>query len=441
MLRPGRQRRPPRRTGRRRRRRDQDDLQPQFTTYTSSDAPVPEGEVIIERGVSAQEFAPKLNRTAADVVRFLLNNGEMVTATQSLTDDMIEPPGPRILFVNRAFTDLTGYRADEILGARPRVLQPDHGLLEQHVVGGEDRVGGDEHRPVRIDGGGRLALAGGNAIQVTLTATNGTLNLSGTKGLTFTPPADGTADASMTFTGALTDINAALEGATFVATPGFSGSASVQIVTDDQGNTGTGGALSDSDTVSITVKPPDSALWLTTATDETNSGAPGLNSWTGGEVLQFGGSLTLEPGTTNGTFSAVFNLDDPAFSDEDTIVNALHTVGSDITVGTNSLQLYAGDILLSTQAAENLARNVPNPFNPATEISFDLPRDTDIELAVFDLAGRRVRTLEAGPKGAGTHTATWRGTDDRGRRVASGVYVVRLSTSRATITEKITFIR
>ena len=67
--------------------------------------------------------------------------------------------------------------------------------------------------------------AGSNAIQVTLTATNGTLNLSGTKGLTFTPPADGTADATMTFTGTIADINAALEGATFVATPGFTGTA------------------------------------------------------------------------------------------------------------------------------------------------------------------------------------------------------------------------
>jgi translation initiation factor IF-2 len=88
--RPSGQRRPPRRTGRRRRRRDQDDLQPQFTTYTSSDAPVPSGTIIIERGVSAQEFAPKLNRTAADVVRFLLNNGEMVTATMTLADEQME---------------------------------------------------------------------------------------------------------------------------------------------------------------------------------------------------------------------------------------------------------------------------------------------------------------------------------------------------------------
>ena len=88
--RPSGQRRPPRRGRSRRRRRDREELQPQFTNYTRSDAPVPEGTIVIERGVSAQEFGPKLNRTAADVVRFLLNNGEMVTATMTLSDEQME---------------------------------------------------------------------------------------------------------------------------------------------------------------------------------------------------------------------------------------------------------------------------------------------------------------------------------------------------------------
>jgi translation initiation factor IF-2 len=61
-----------------------------LTTYSSSDAPVPEGTIIIERGASAQDVGPKLNRTAADIVRFLMQSGEMVTATMSLTDDQIE---------------------------------------------------------------------------------------------------------------------------------------------------------------------------------------------------------------------------------------------------------------------------------------------------------------------------------------------------------------
>jgi translation initiation factor IF-2 len=59
-------------------------------TYTPDTAPVPEGVVIVERASTPQDLGPKLNRTAADVVRFLMQQGEMVTATQSLTDDMIE---------------------------------------------------------------------------------------------------------------------------------------------------------------------------------------------------------------------------------------------------------------------------------------------------------------------------------------------------------------
>jgi translation initiation factor IF-2 len=68
-----------------------EELEPQqLATYRPSDAPVPDGTVIVERGATAQEFAPKVNRSPADVVRFLLQHGEMVTATQSLTDDQIE---------------------------------------------------------------------------------------------------------------------------------------------------------------------------------------------------------------------------------------------------------------------------------------------------------------------------------------------------------------
>jgi len=58
--------------------------------YTPDDASVPEGEVVVERASTAQDLGPKLNRTAADVVHFLMQQGEMVMATQSLSDDMIE---------------------------------------------------------------------------------------------------------------------------------------------------------------------------------------------------------------------------------------------------------------------------------------------------------------------------------------------------------------
>ena len=59
-------------------------------SYTPDDTEVPEGEVVVERACTALDLGPRLNRTAADVVRFLMQQGEMVTATQSLSDDMIE---------------------------------------------------------------------------------------------------------------------------------------------------------------------------------------------------------------------------------------------------------------------------------------------------------------------------------------------------------------
>ena len=104
---------------------------------------------------------------------------------------------------------------------------------------------------------------GANSIKITLTATNGTITLSTTAGLAFTV-GDGTADATMTFTGLLSSVNTALNGMSFTPTSGFNGAASLQIVSDDQGNTGTGGALTDSDTVNITVTAPNAAPVVTT---------------------------------------------------------------------------------------------------------------------------------------------------------------------------------
>ncbi len=74
-----------------RRRRGFEELGPASApALTPSDVPVPEGEIVISRGITIQELAPKLNRTSADLVRILFDAGEMVTSTQSMADEMIE---------------------------------------------------------------------------------------------------------------------------------------------------------------------------------------------------------------------------------------------------------------------------------------------------------------------------------------------------------------
>jgi hypothetical protein len=96
--------------------------------------------------------------------------------------------------------------------------------------------------------------AGASPVQVTLTGTTGTVTLSGTTGLTFSA-GDGTADAAMTFTGTITDVNAALNGMRFNGDAFRTGNGSLQITTNDLGNTGTGGAQSDTDTVTVNMLP------------------------------------------------------------------------------------------------------------------------------------------------------------------------------------------
>ena len=78
--------------------------------------------------------------------------------------------------------------------------------------------------------------------------------------------------------------------------------------------------------------------------------------------------------------------------------------------------------------------NYPNPFNPITNIKFDLPRPAHVKLAVYDIAGRLVKTLVDEVRPAATHTEVWDGTDRTGRRVASGTYyyVVQSDSFRAT---------
>jgi hypothetical protein len=88
-----------------------------------------------------------------------------------------------------------------------------------------------------------------------------------------------------------------------------------------------------------------------------------------------------------------------------------------------------------------LAQNAPNPFSTGTRIAFQLPAPTDAELVVYNIAGRRVATLLSGELPGGPHTMEWNGTDDAGRRMASGIYFYRLTAGSHTDARKMILLK
>jgi large repetitive protein len=113
--------------------------------------------------------------------------------------------------------------------------------------------------------------AGTSPVQITLSSTQGTMTLNGVAGLSFTT-GDGTADATMTFTGTLTNVNARLNGLVYTPTLNYFGPAAITITTNDQGATGTGGAQSDGpDTIALTINPVNDAPTATAKTHATHS--------------------------------------------------------------------------------------------------------------------------------------------------------------------------
>lgn len=85
-------------------------------------------------------------------------------------------------------------------------------------------------------------------------------------------------------------------------------------------------------------------------------------------------------------------------------------------------------------AEVSLSDATPNPFNPVTNISFNLVSAERVTLNVYDAAGNLVNTLYNGIGNAGVNTVTWNGTDANGSQVASGVYFYRLVTNSRTLT-------
>ena len=88
-----------------------------------------------------------------------------------------------------------------------------------------------------------------------------------------------------------------------------------------------------------------------------------------------------------------------------------------------------------------LGQNYPNPFNPVTVIEYELPDDAYMNLAIYDVLGRKIRTLVSGMQPPGYAEVRWNGTDARGNKVGSGIYFYRIETGKFSKTHKMVLMK
>jgi hypothetical protein len=88
-----------------------------------------------------------------------------------------------------------------------------------------------------------------------------------------------------------------------------------------------------------------------------------------------------------------------------------------------------------------LEQNRPNPFNPSTQIVYQLADNARVSLAIYDVSGRRVRTLVDRLQPAGAYTVTWDGSDDEGRLLPTGVYFYKLTAGKFAHTRRMVLLK
>ena len=122
-------------------------------------------------------------------------------------------------------------------------------------------------------------------------------------------------------------------------------------------------------------------------------------------------------------------------------VHALYAEGESLPTPIWSTEFPFPDNPDTPPLVTKLFANYPNPFNPTTLISFDLATAGRVELNIYNLRGQLVNRLCGEELSIGRHSLMWNGRDSSGRRVASGVYLYRLTAPRYSQTRKMVMIK
>jgi DNA-binding beta-propeller fold protein YncE len=194
-----------------------------------------------------------------------------------------------------------------------------------------------------------------------------------------------------------------------------------------------------SGTLSIAVSPDGAFLFMIQELDDAiHVGIISLSGGYGvvedGTDIPSGVQLTVVDTLTAGEDPACVAFD-PSGSGKFIVANA----------GDNTVTVFEEDVSgvprVTTVECFDLVRNFPNPFTQTTTIQFAVPEAVNVRLLVYDVRGRLVRTLVNEHREPDFYTAVWDGRDNRGRRVASGLYFCRFEAGGFKRTQKMMMLR
>ncbi|MEN8008400.1 MAG: FlgD immunoglobulin-like domain containing protein [Candidatus Krumholzibacteriota bacterium] len=212
--------------------------------------------------------------------------------------------------------------------------------------------------------------------------------------------------------------------------------------------------VSNYNAVSLFYTEDGGATWTTHEGNLAGSDGPSVRDVA---IVPYGGIDIYFVATSTGLYSSYYltgpttwwNLEAPDLMGN-VVVDMLATRPADglVVAGTHGKGVYSIDIPVGTSVdnaeiptAARLGQNVPNPFNPMTTISFNLAAAGKANLSIYDVAGKRIRTLVDMELEAGDHRFTWNGTDQSGRPAAAGVYLYRLDSGAVHDVKRMTLVR
>ena len=109
--------------------------------------------------------------------------------------------------------------------------------------------------------------------------------------------------------------------------------------------------------------------------------------------------------------------------------------------GGNGIRLFQTDPIKVPTVRAKLYQNYPNPFNSRTVIPYLVGEKGIVRIELFDISGRRIKTLMKGSTSVGYHRLYWMGDNDRGKKVSPGVYIVRLESAGSESARKVVLVR